>query len=140
MKRTILAAAVLFGLVSGCATSSQNARATATRPQQASNSGDAPYLVSVTLPDLRPPSDIRSDCSTYVAWIRTEDGAVRRAGEIAYDERTRSGRIDVLSSTDRFTLLVTAEPTSSVSEPSLNALVVRQPAGTATASAARTQL
>ena len=126
MIRMFVLAAVVFGLVSGCATSARQAQGQSTRAL-AMATDDTPFLVSVTLPDLRPPSDIREDCSTYVAWVRTADGRLRHAGEVTYDASTRRGRIDLLSSTDDFTLLVTAEPGPGAARPSLDALVVRQP-------------
>ena len=132
MTRSLLLTAALISLVTGCAARYQDIAREAPAPSRMSADEPA-YLVSVTLPDLRPPSEIREDCSTYVAWVSDEQGHVRRAGVVEYDQRTRRGTVSMLSSTDRLTLLVTAEPSASATEPSRDALVVRQPVGTAAA-------
>lgn len=132
LTRLIVLAAALFSLVTGCAGQYRDVARAA--PEQTRMPADEPaYLVSVTLPDLRPPSEIREDCSTYVAWVTDETGNTRRAGVVDYDPRTRAGKVSMLSSTDRLTLMVTAEPDPNALAPSRDALVVRQRVGTASA-------
>lgn len=134
MVRSLVVAAALISLVTGCAGRYRDVAREA--PAQNRMPADEPaYLVSVTLPDLRPPSEIKDEASTYVAWVRDEQGQIRRAGVVDYDPGTRRGSVSMLSSTDRLTLLVTAEPSANATAPSRDALVVRQPVGTASARA-----
>lgn len=131
MRRWMLAPFVTALLAAGCAGGSQYVSADTNEPvstagvRTVGDVGEAPSLVTVRLPDLDPPDTVRGDCQTFVAWVRTSDGALQRAGKIDYDRQMREGRISILTGLTDFQLLVTAEPNDDVLEPGPSIVVRR---------------
>jgi hypothetical protein len=76
------------------------------------------HLLTLTLQHLTPPERLGSGNTTFLAWIRPPSGAAILAGQLGYAPDARQGTVTMTTPLQRFTVLVTAEPTPNSSAPS----------------------
>lgn len=84
------------------------------------------HLVLVEVQHLPPAERISEDASTYIVWIKPEDGAPAKAGRLAYDPDERTGTMRATTPAGgTFTVFITAESDDMASEPN-EAIVVQR--------------
>lgn len=85
------------------------------------------YLVLVEVQHLPPPERVSEGASTYVVWIKPEDGGAVKAGRLDYDPDERTGTVRATTPAGgRFTVLITAEADDTTAEPSEVVVVQRE--------------
>lgn len=76
------------------------------------------YDVSLDVANLAPASRLDADATTFVVWLVANKQPAVRAGELAYDEGDRRGRLEATSPNSQFNLLITLEKEPSPASPS----------------------
>ena len=79
-------------------------------------------LVTASLEHLTPPSRLGDGLTTFVLWFRNEQGRATMASRLEYEEDSRSARATATTFMTEFDVLVTAERSETVAEPSDNVI------------------
>ena len=75
------------------------------------------YAVSIEVLNLAPASRLDPGAATFVVWFVAKDAPAVRAGELAYDEGDRLGRLEATSPNRQFHVLITLEKEASPASP-----------------------
>jgi hypothetical protein len=76
------------------------------------------HLITITVRNLTPPDRLGSGNTAFVVWIRQEGGATSMVSGLAYQPDQRTGRATATTPAAHFTLLITAERSTQVTQPS----------------------
>ena len=82
-------------------------------------------IVSVELTNLPPPERHDPTKKAFVVWLTPKDGAVIKAGRLAYDADGRKGVLHATTPNDEVFVQVTIEENSAVAQPSDFVLVAK---------------
>ena len=76
------------------------------------------HLITISVRNLTPPDRLGSGNTAFVVWIRQEGGATSMISALAYQPDQRTGRATATTPAARFTLMITAERSAQVTQPS----------------------
>jgi hypothetical protein len=76
------------------------------------------HLITITVRNLTPPDRLGSDNHAFVVWIRQEGGSTSMISALEYQTDQRTGRATATTPAAHFTLLITAERSTQVAQPS----------------------
>ncbi|MDZ4696625.1 MAG: hypothetical protein SGI86_15885 [Deltaproteobacteria bacterium] len=79
--------------------------------------------VTVEIDHLPPPERVAEGTSVFAVWVTADDGSPQRLGTLQYDEDDRKGVCIGNTPLESFSLIVTAEESESVTEPSEHIVV-----------------
>jgi hypothetical protein len=79
-------------------------------------------LVTVSLRHMTPPERLGSGLSTYVMWFRDPRGQSTKASLLGYDPGSRTARATATTPLASFAVIITAERSGQVIEPSENVI------------------
>jgi hypothetical protein len=76
------------------------------------------HLITISVRNLTPPERLGSGNTAFVVWIRQEGGATSMISALAYQPDQRTGRATATTPAAHFTLMITAERSAQVAQPS----------------------
>jgi hypothetical protein len=88
----------------------------ATGKVQVANEKDGNTDVKVEVEHMAPAENVENTASTYVVWIKPENGAPQNVGVLQVDKNLK-GELETKTPYKQFTVLVTAEPSPAVTAP-----------------------
>jgi len=124
MRRTLsylLSALMMTSVATGCATTIET---TTTAPALGSDAKivakkgkTGNYEVSISVTNLAPAARLEEGATAFVVWVLHKEQPAVRAGALDYDEKDRTGELQVTSPDPSFTILITLEETVQASSP-----------------------
>ncbi len=76
------------------------------------------HLITITVRNLTPPDRLGTGNTAFVVWVRQDGGQTSLASRLEYQQDQRTGRATATTPAGHFTLLITAERTAQVTQPS----------------------
>lgn len=77
--------------------------------------------IAVRVKHLAPASKLAADATVYVVWIRPRNGPIQSVGALMLDSNLE-GKLDTITPHQRFTVMVTPEPSARVERPTHEAV------------------
>ena len=87
------------------------------------------HMVTLAIDHLPPPARLGPELTSYAVWFEEAGRATQKAGDLEYDDDTRSGRMMATTPLRRFTVKVTAERDRSSISPSDWVVATREVGG-----------